>query len=969
MRTSQTAAAVFIASIDIRRRSRENEVDPREWLIVRKAAVHNLKNIDVAMPRDRLVVITGPSGSGKSSLAFDTIYAEGQRRYVESLSAYARQFLGLMDKPDVESIEGLSPAISIEQRKPGHNPRSTVGTTTEIFDYLRLLYARLGAQHCPQCGRPVERRTVEQMAQQVLSSMSGARISVLAPVVRGRKGEYRDLFERLAGQGFVRARVNGGIHRLEEIPGLAKHKKHTIEVVVDRIAVDGAVKSRLVESMETAAGLSGGLVIVVPETGEEVLYSRNNACAVCELSFEELQPRLFSFNSPYGACDECSGLGVTTEIDSRLVIPDQGLSLARGAIAPWCTKDGGLDRFRSQMLQTLASAMGFSLETPFAELPPDAQHAILHGTTTPLRFSLASESGRQRWEWTAPFEGVIPFLSRRYQQSSPRRRALLEKYMSMLTCAACGGTRLRAQSRAVLLREVPIHRLTGWSISQIRAFFEGFSPDAREHAIGGRILTEIQRRLRFLDELGIGYLTLDRATGTLAGGEAQRIRLASQLGSGLVGVLYVLDEPSIGLHARDQDRLLAALCSLRDAGNTVLVVEHDRQTMLLSDWVVDLGPGAGTHGGHVIYAGPPGGLAAQAGSLTGDYLAGRRQIFTPDTRRQGSGQAIEVVGAAEHNLKDITACFPLGCFICVTGVSGSGKSTLVHEILHKSLARRLHGARSVPGAHHTIRGAEHIDGVVLVDQDPIGRTPRSNPATYAGAFGPIRDLFAKLPEARARGYGPGRFSFNVAGGRCEACQGAGVVKIEMHFLPDVYVTCEQCGGRRFGEETLAVKYKGLSISDILNTTVEEAVTLFGSFPAIIRKIAALRDVGLGYLSLGQPATTLSGGEAQRVKLATELCKGGSGRTLYILDEPTTGLHFEDIRVLLQVLFRLVSRGDTVVVIEHSLDVIKCADWIIDLGPEAGAEGGRIVVAGTPEEVAEHPRSCTGRFLKAELGRV
>ena len=939
---------------------------PSEWLIVRKAAVHNLKHIDVSMPRNRLVVITGPSGSGKSSLAFDTIYAEGQRRYVESLSAYARQFLGLMDKPDVESIEGLSPAISIEQRKPGHNPRSTVGTTTEIFDYLRLLYARLGVQHCPQCGRPVERRTVEQMAQQVLGTLQASRISVLAPVVRGRKGEYRDLIEKLGSQGFVRVRVNGQVHRIEEVPTLHRHRKHTIDVVVDRITVNADARSRLVESLETAAGLGQGLAVVAPEKGADILFSRNNACPVCELSFEELQPRLFSFNSPYGACESCGGLGVTTEIDARLVVPDQGLSLANGALAPWRTKDGGLDRFRSQLLGTLASTMGFSLDTPFAELSDEAQQVILHGSTLSIRFALAAENGRQRWEWTAPFEGIIPFLARRYQQSSPRYRALLEKYMSMLPCAACGGARLRSQSRAVLLRDVPIHELTGWSIVRIRSFFTDFSPDDRERAIGARLLAEIQRRLRFLDELGIGYLTLDRGTGTLAGGEAQRIRLASQLGSGLVGVLYVLDEPSIGLHARDQERLLAALSSLRDLGNSVVVVEHDRQTMLMSDWIVDLGPGAGTHGGQVVYSGPPAGLVDWDGSLTGDYLAGRRSIHVPAARREGNGKVLEVVGAAEHNLKGITVRFPLGCFVCVTGVSGSGKSTLVHEILHKALARRLHGARVVPGTHQTVRGAEHIDQVVLVDQDPIGRTPRSNPATYTGAFGPIRDLFARLPEARARGYGPGRFSFNVAGGRCEACEGAGVVKIEMHFLPDVYVTCEQCGGRRFGEETLAVKFKGFSIADVLRATVEDAVALFGAFPAISRKLTALRDVGLGYLSVGQPATTLSGGEAQRVKLASELCKGGGGRTLYILDEPTTGLHFEDIRVLLQVLFRLVSRGDTVVVIEHNLDVIKSADWVIDLGPEAGDGGGEVVASGTPERLAMHPISLTGRFLRGEL---
>lgn len=941
-------------------------VNPAEWLVVRKAAVHNLKHIDVSMPRNRLVVITGPSGSGKSSLAFDTIYAEGQRRYVESLSAYARQFLGIMDKPDVDSIEGLSPAISIEQRKPGHNPRSTVGTSTEIYDYLRVLYARLGAQHCPQCGRRVEKLGIDQIAQRVLSTMEGSRINILSPVVRGRKGEYKELFQKLVSQGYVRIRVDGLVHRVEEVPALHKQKKHTIDVVIDRLVVKGETKSRLVESLEIASNLAKGLVLVQPEGGEELFLSANNACPVCELSFEELQPRLFSFNSPYGACEICDGLGVKTEIDPRLVVPDHRLSLNQGALIPWAVKEGGLDVFRRQILSTLARELQFSLDTPFGDLSDAARQILLYGTDNRFRFALSSKKGTQKWEWEAPFEGIIPHLSRRYRQASPRRRAILEKYMSRLPCPSCGGARLRAQTRSVLLRDVPIHQLSRQSISHIRVFFSDFQPTPREMAIGGRLLEEIDRRLRFLDELGIGYLSLDRVAGTLAGGEAQRIRLASQLGSGLVGVLYVLDEPSIGLHARDQKKLLSALSDLRDLGNTVLVVEHDRQTMLASDWIVDLGPGAGKRGGEVIYSGPPAGILTQADSLTGAYVSGRKSIPIPSARRSGTGRFVEIIGAQQHNLKAIDVRFPLGTFICVTGVSGSGKSTLVHEILHKTLARRLHGARAVPGLHKAIRGFEYVDKVVLVDQNPIGRTPRSNAATYTGAFGPIRELFSKLPEARMRGYTPGRFSFNVPGGRCESCHGAGVVKIEMHFLPDVYVGCEACGGKRFGEETLAVTFKGFSIFDVLDMTIEDAITLFHAIPGITRRLGALNDVGLGYLSLGQPATTLSGGEAQRVKLASELFKGGRGRTLYVLDEPTTGLHFDDIRILLDVLFRLVARGDTVVVIEHNLDVIKAADWLIDLGPEAGDQGGRIVAEGTPEQVAESEESQTGRFLKTVL---
>jgi len=938
-----------------------------EWIRVVKAAVHNLKSVDVTMPRNRLVVITGPSGSGKSSLAFDTIYAEGQRRYVESLSAYARQFLGMMDKPDVESIEGLSPAISIEQRKPGHNPRSTVGTTTEIYDYLRVLYARLGEQHCTKCGRKVEQLGIDQMVRRILSELDGTRIQILSPVVRGRKGEYRDLLEKLLGQGFIRARINGEIFRIEDAPLLHKYKRHTIEVVVDRLTVRSAAKARLVESLETSISLSNGLVLLLFEN-EERFLSTNNTCPVCELSFEELQPRLFSFNSPYGACEICDGLGVKTEIDPRLVISDPGLPLSRGAITPWSTKEGGLDAFRRQILETLAEKLGFDLDTPFENLTEDIQKTILFGHEEPTRFSLRTKSGKQKWEWVAPFEGVIPQLSRRYRQSSPRRRMHLEKYMSRLPCPGCNGSRLRDQSRSVFIRDVPINELSSMSIRKIRGFFESLNPSERETVIGGRLLDEIIRRLAFLDELGIGYLALDRVTGTLAGGEAQRIKLASQLGSGLVGVLYVLDEPSIGLHPRDHKRLLSALSHLRDIGNTVLVVEHDRDTMLQSDWIIDLGPGAGKHGGEVVYSGPPKGVLTHKTSETGLYLSGKKKITIPDRRRTGSGDAIEVLGAAQHNLKEIDVRIPLGMFVCVTGVSGSGKSTLVHEILHKGLARTMNKAKSLPGKHRSIKGSEHIDQVVLVDQNPIGRTPRSNPATYTGAFSPIRELYATLPEARARGYAPGRFSFNVKGGRCETCQGAGVVKIEMHFLPDVYVTCEACDGKRFGQETLSVRYKDQSIIDVLNMTVEDALVLFQAIPRITRRLKALRDVGLGYLTLGQPATTLSGGEAQRVKLASELYKGGQGNTLYILDEPTTGLHFNDIRILLDVLGRLVNRGDTVLVIEHNVDVIKSADWVIDLGPEAGEYGGSIVVEGPPEFVCRSKKSHTGRSLRIVCDR-
>jgi excinuclease ABC subunit A len=936
-----------------------------EYIRVRGARQHNLKNINVDIPRNKLVVITGLSGSGKSSLAFDTIYAEGQRRYVESLSAYARQFLGQMDKPDVDSIEGLSPAISIDQKAASHNPRSTVGTVTEIYDYLRLLFARIGRPFCPRCGEAIARQTVDQMVDQILALPEGTRFLVLAPLVRGRKGEYQKLIEETKKNGFVRMRIDGEVRDLNEEIKLEKNKKHTLEVVVDRLSVRPGLRKRLADSLELAVGLAGGLVIVSVLGGEEYTFSQNFACPKCGFSFEELSPRLFSFNSPYGACPTCTGLGITMEIDPDLVIPDKNKSLADGAIAPFSRSAN----YYPQILEALAQHYGFSTEVPVRELKPEHLDLILYGNHGE-RFLVNYEN---RWGevrvFETDFEGVIPILERRYREAqSDAARSEYEEYMSSRPCPACGGKRLKPEALAVKVGGLNIAEVTALSVRQAQEFFARLELTERERLIAERVLKEIQARLGFLINVGLDYLTLDRTTGTLSGGEAQRIRLATQIGSSLMGVLYILDEPSIGLHQRDNARLIRTLEELRDLGNSVLVVEHDRETMEAADFLVDIGPGAGEQGGEVVVAGTLEEVKACPRSLTGQYLSGRRRIPVPATRREPSGNWLTVLGASEHNLKNIDVQIPLGVFVCVTGVSGSGKSTLVNDILYRRLAQDLNGARTLPGRHRDILGKEYLDKVIAIDQSPIGRTPRSNPATYTGAFDPIREVFSLTPEARMRGYKPGRFSFNVRGGRCEACRGDGILKIEMHFLPDVYVPCEVCKGKRYNRETLEVKYKGKSIADVLEMTVSEALQFFANIPRIKAKLQTLYDVGLGYIRLGQSATTLSGGEAQRVKLATELSRRSNGRTLYILDEPTTGLHFYDIEKLLQVLQRLVDAGDTVLVIEHNLDVIKCADYIIDLGPEGGEGGGRVVACGTPEEVAACPESYTGQFLRRVLER-
>ncbi|MDK2925605.1 MAG: excinuclease subunit [Bacillota bacterium] len=934
-----------------------------EYIRVRGARQHNLKNINVDIPRNKLVVITGLSGSGKSSLAFDTIYAEGQRRYVESLSAYARQFLGQMDKPDVDSIEGLSPAISIDQKAASHNPRSTVGTVTEIYDYLRLLFARIGRPFCPRCGEAIARQTVDQMVDQILALPEGTRFMVLAPLVRGRKGEYQKLIEETKKNGFVRMRIDGEVRDLNEEIKLEKNKKHTLEVVVDRLSVRPGLRKRLADSLELAVGLAGGLVIVSVLGGEEYTFSQNFACPKCGFSYEELSPRLFSFNSPYGACPTCTGLGITMEIDPDLVIPDKNKSLADGAIAPFSRSAN----YYPQILEAMAQHYGFSTEVPVRELKPEHLDLILYGNRGE-RFRVNYEN---RWGevriFETDFEGVIPILERRYREAqSDAARSEYEEYMSSRPCPACGGKRLKPEALAVKVGGLNIAEVTALSVRQAQEFFARLELTERERLIAERVLKEIQARLGFLINVGLDYLTLDRTTGTLSGGEAQRIRLATQIGSSLMGVLYILDEPSIGLHQRDNARLIRTLEELRDLGNSVLVVEHDRETMEAADFLVDIGPGAGEQGGEVVVAGTLEEVKACPRSLTGQYLSGRRHIPVPATRRKPSGNWLTVLGASEHNLKNIDVKIPLGVFVCVTGVSGSGKSTLVNDILYRRLAQDLNGARTLPGRHRDILGKEHLDKVIAIDQSPIGRTPRSNPATYTGAFDPIREVFSLTPEARMRGYKPGRFSFNVRGGRCEACRGDGILKIEMHFLPDVYVPCEVCKGKRYNRETLEVKYKGKSIADVLEMTVSEALQFFANIPRIKAKLQTLYDVGLGYIRLGQPATTLSGGEAQRVKLATELSRRSNGRTLYILDEPTTGLHFYDIEKLLQVLQRLVDAGDTVLVIEHNLDVIKCADYVIDLGPEGGEGGGRVVACGTPEEVAACPESYTGQFLRRVL---
>ena len=960
-----------------------------ETLIVRGAREHNLKNIDVEIPRDRLVVITGLSGSGKSSFAFDTIYAEGQRRYVESLSAYARQFLGVMEKPDVDVIEGLSPAISIEQKTAGRNPRSTVGTITEIYDYLRLLWARCGTPHCPSCGRPVRRQSATQIVDRILAWPEGVRIEVAAPLVRGRKGEFRDLFEDARRKGFVRVRVDGEVYDLEQPPKLNRYENHEISVIVDRLVVRETDRQRLADSVETALRLASGIVEIVrhgtapsrtPSPSPEVfLFSERYACVYCGTSIPELEPRQFSFNSPYGACAECGGLGTRRKVSAELVVGDPSISILEGVILPWGEPSGHL---RRSVIPGLAAHYKFDPNTPWGELPESVRRAVLHGSgSRKIRFPY--RAGGTQGYYSEPWEGVLANIERRYAETtSDSVRQQLDEFMTTLPCQACNGARLRPESLAVTVAGRSLGEIIEMSVVEAFEFFSGLpvgeagaaagngatAPDVLPAAVAGPILKEVLDRLRFLRDVGLEYLTLGRSAETLSGGEAQRIRLATQIGSRLVGVLYILDEPSIGLHQRDNERLLTTLEQLRDLGNTVIVVEHDRDTILRADHIVDLGPGAGRHGGRVVAEGPLEKVLASKESLTAAYLRGDREIPSPAVRRRPEpGRELVVRGARQHNLKNITVRFPLGTFICVTGVSGSGKSTLVNDILYHGLARHFQRARVLPGAHDGIDGLEHLDKVIDIDQSPIGRTPRSNPATYTGVFTPIRALFAELPESKIRGYSPGRFSFNVKGGRCEACQGDGVVKIEMHFLPDVYVTCDVCRGKRYNRETLEVFYKGRTIADVLEMTVDEALEFFEQVPAIRQRLQTLSDVGLGYIHLGQSATTLSGGEAQRVKLATELSRRDTGRTLYLLDEPTTGLHFEDVRMLLQVLHRLVDRGNTVIVIEHNMDVIKTADWIIDLGPEGGAGGGEVVAEGPPETIAAAPVSHTGRFLADLLG--
>jgi excinuclease ABC subunit A len=972
-------------------RAPEPQVDPgidfrvlfgamaQEFLVVRGAREHNLKNISVAIPRNRLTVITGLSGSGKSSLAFDTIYAEGQRRYVESLSAYARQFLGLMEKPDVDAIEGLSPAISIEQKTTGQNPRSTVGTVTEIYDYLRLLWARSGVPHCPNDGSPVTRQSAAQITDAILAWPEETRVEVLAPLVRGRKGEFRDLLEDVRKRGFVRVRVDGQIHELSAVPSLNRRQNHDIAVVVDRLVVRASDRSRLNDSVETALKTGDGLVEVVryggqPTDRHSVVFSERFACPVCGLSLPELEPRQFSFNSPFGVCPDCHGLGTRREVNADLVLGDPSISLLEGVILPWGEPSGYL---RKVVLPTLAKEFKFDLNAPWGEHSREAKRAILYGAPGQVKFQ--TDGTRGRGEYETRWEGVLQNIERRYRESTSEAvRTTLEEFMIEQPCQTCGGKRLRPESLAVLVHGASIGDVVELPIERAVEFFEniplrggadngrgGLDPD-----IAGPILKEVVDRLRFLSDVGLDYLTLGRAATSLSGGETQRIRLATQIGSRLVGVLYILDEPSIGLHQRDNERLLGTLRGLRDLGNTVIVVEHDEDTIQAADHVIDLGPRAGRFGGEVVAEGTVQDILGHPTSLTGRYLRDELRIPVPAGRREApAGHRLRIVGARANNLKDLTVDIPLGLFVAVTGVSGSGKSTLVTDILYQSLARHFYRAKVVPGAHTRIEGLDRIDKVIDIDQSPIGRTPRSNPATYTGLFTPIRELFTQLPDAKLRGYGPGRFSFNVKGGRCEACQGDGLVKIEMHFLPDVYVPCEVCKGRRYNRETLEVRYKGRSIADVLDLTVEDALEFFGNQRRIAEKLELLNDVGLGYIHLGQAATTLSGGEAQRVKLATELSKRDTGRTLYILDEPTTGLHFEDVRLLLEVLHRLVDKGNSVVVIEHNLDVIKTADWIIDLGPEGGERGGEVVAAGAPEDVAEVEESYTGQFLGKALGTV
>ena len=945
-----------------------------ERLVVRGAREHNLKDVSLDLPRDAMIVFTGLSGSGKSSLAFDTIFAEGQRRYVESLSAYARQFLGQMDKPDVDFIDGLSPAVSIDQKAASRNPRSTVGTVTEVYDYLRLLFARIGKPHCPVCGRPIARQTPQQIVDRVLEFAEDARFQVLAPVIRGRKGEYTELLRELQTKGYSRARVDGVTIRLDDtktgagnLPALKKYEKHTIEVIVDRLSVKESARRRLTDSVETALGLSGGVVVLdfvdLPESdpNRERMYSEHLACLYDDLSFEELEPRSFSFNSPWGACPDCTGLGTRMEVDPELVVADEDLSLADGAIGVW--SGGHVSDYFLRLMEALGASLGFSINTPWAKLPEAARNALLHGYADQVHVRYKNRYGRERSYYTN-FEGAIPYISRRHSEAeSDSSRERFAGYMRQVPCPSCHGTRLKPLTLAVTMDGRSIAEYCALPIGELAKQLRTLELSERDQVIAGRVLKEINARLGFLLDVGLDYLTLDRASATLAGGEAQRIRLATQIGSGLVGVLYVLDEPSIGLHQRDNHRLLDTLLRLRDLGNTLIVVEHDEDTIRAADWVVDIGPRAGEHGGQIVVSGPLSELLASEESLTGAYLTGRESIPVPARRRKVSrGKEVMIKGAAEHNLQGVDVAFPLGTFIAVTGVSGSGKSTLVNDILYAALARELHGTRIVPGRHAKVTGMHQLDKVVHVDQGPIGRTPRSNPATYTGVFDHIRRLFAQTTEAKIRGYQPGRFSFNIKGGRCEACSGDGTIKIEMQFLPDVYVPCEICHGARYNTDTLQVHYKGKSIADVLNMPIEEAAEFFEPVPAIHRHLKTLVDVGLGYVRLGQPAPTLSGGEAQRVKLSSELQRRSTGRTIYVLDEPTTGLHFDDIRKLLGVLGRLVDGGNTVIVIEHNLDVIKTADWVIDLGPEGGSRGGRVIATGTPEQIAKVPDSYTGQFL-------
>ena len=938
----------------------------KQYIKIRGANEHNLKNISVNIPRNELVVLTGLSGSGKSSLAFDTIYAEGQRRYMESLSSYARQFLGQMEKPDVESIEGLSPAISIDQKSTNRNPRSTVGTVTEIYDYMRLLYARIGIPHCPKCGREIRRQTVDQMVDQILALPERSRIQILAPVVRGRKGEHVKVLEHARKSGFVRVRIDGSLYELSEEIHLDKNIKHSIEIVVDRLIVRDGIQKRLTDSIETALGLSGGLMMVDQMDGTIVNFSQNFACPDCGISIDEVEPRSFSFNNPFGACPDCFGLGYKMEFDEDLLIPDKSLSINQGAIAAlgWqsCTEKGSFTR---AILDALCLEYHFDLDTPFQDYPKEIHDVLIHGTGG-REVKVHYKGQRGQGIYDVAFEGLIQNMNRRYRETfSDSMKAEYETFMRITPCQTCGGKRLKKESLAVTVGDKNIYDATNMSIVKFREFIDGLQLTPMQQSIGEQILKEIRARISFLIDVGLDYLSLTRATGTLSGGEAQRIRLATQIGSGLVGVAYILDEPSIGLHQRDNDKLLKTLLHLRDLGNSVLVVEHDEDTMLAADCIVDIGPGAGEHGGQVVAVGTAKQIMKCRESITGAYLSGRIKIPVPRERRTPTGW-LTVRGARENNLKDIDVSFPLGVMTCVTGVSGSGKSSLVNEILYKSLAKKLNRARTIPGKHSGIEGAEQLDKIIAIDQSPIGRTPRSNPATYTGVFDMIRDLFAATTDAKERGYKKGRFSFNVKGGRCEACSGDGIIKIEMHFLPDVYVPCEVCGGKRYNRETLEVKYKGKNIYDVLNMTVEEALKFFENVPSIHRKISTLNDVGLSYIKLGQPSTELSGGEAQRIKLATELSKRGTGRTIYVLDEPTTGLHFADVHKRVDILRKLSDGGNTVIVIEHNLDVIKTADYIIDMGPEGGDKGGTVIAQGTPEEIASCPQSYTGQYVKRYL---